>query len=190
MKISTDFTVPLPPQEAYRFLLDLEQIAPCVPGGELGPAAEDGSHPATVTVRLGPMRLVYDGSLWISEQDDARRRAVLRAQARETGAQGSLEASMAMQVTPNGQGSRVAVLTELKLAGRAARIGRGIVEEVARRLFADMASCLEQRLTERDDQSEAPRAVTKRHVSGIKLFLRAVAERLSRIVRKENDERP
>ncbi len=182
MKISTDFTIALPPQEAYRFLLDVEQVAPCVPGGELGSAAADGSYPAKVTVRLGPMRLRYDGSLWISEQDDASRRAVLRAKARETGAHGSLEASMTMHVTPNGEGSRVDVLTELALAGRAARMGRGIVDEVVRRLVSDMASCLEQRLGDQGDGLELPAAVPQ--ISGIKLLLRAVAERLGRIGRK------
>ena len=182
MKISTDFTIPLPPQDAYRFLLDLEQVAPCVPGGELGPAQADGSHAAKVTVKLGPMRLVYDGSLWISEQDDASRRAVLRAKARETGAQGSLEASMTMQVTANGVGSRVDVLTELALAGRAARMGRGLVDEVARRLVSDMASCLEQRLADRGGRGEAPVAAAQ--ISGIKLLLRAVVDRLGRIARK------
>ncbi len=52
MEISTTFTILLPADEAYRFLLDLEQVAPCVPGGELGPAAADGTYPANVTVRL------------------------------------------------------------------------------------------------------------------------------------------
>ncbi len=145
MEIATTFTILLPVDEAYRFLLDLEQVAPCVPGAELGPAAADGTYPANVTVRLGPMRLGYTGSLWISEQDHSGRRAVLRAKAHETGAQGSLEASMTMNVTPDGGGSRVDVLTELALAGRAARLGRGIVDDVARRLVAEMAACLEQR---------------------------------------------
>ena len=99
MEIATTFTILLPADEAYRFLLDLEQVAPCVPGAELGPAAPDGTYPANVTVRLGPMRLGYSGSLWISEQDDSGRRAVLRARAHETGAQGSLEASMTMNVS-------------------------------------------------------------------------------------------
>jgi uncharacterized protein len=182
VKISTDFMIPLPPQEAYRFLLDLEQVAPCVPGGKLGPAAADGSHPAKVTVRLGSMRLVYEGSLWISERDDASRHAVLRAKAREAAAQGSLEVSMTMHVTPNGAGSRVDVLTELALTGRAARMGRGIVDEVARRLVSDMASCLEQRLGQRGNPEA--RAAAAPHISGIKLLLRALVERLGRIGRK------
>src|SRR5256885_16968223 len=99
MEISTRFTILLPADEAYRFLLDLEQVAPCVPGGELGPAAADGTYPANVTVRLGPMRLGYSGSLWISEQDDSTRRAVLRAKALEAGSQGSVDDAITMRGT-------------------------------------------------------------------------------------------
>lgn len=183
MEISTTFTIPLPADDAYRFLLEVEQVAPCVPGGELGSAATDGSYPAKVTVRLGPMRLMYAGSLWISDQDDSGRRAVLRAKARETGAQGSLEASMTMHVTPNGEGSRVDVLTELALAGRAAKLGRGIVDDVARRLVAEMAACLEQRLGDQGEGGEAQTAAAPQ-ISGIKLLLRVVAERLGRIGRR------
>src|SRR3989449_10325269 len=177
MEIATTFTILLPADEAYRFLLDLEQVAPCVPGGELGPAAADGTYPANVTVRLGPMRLGYSGSLWISEQDDSGRRAVLRAKARETGAQGSLEASMTMQVTPNGEGSRVDVLTELALAGRAAKLGRGIVHDGARRLVAEMAACLEQPLGGQGESPGAQVAAAAR-ISGVKLLLHVGAEEL------------
>jgi len=180
MEISTTFTILLPADEAYRFLLDLEQVAPCVPGGELGPAAADGTYPANVTVRLGPMRLGYSGSLWISEQDDPSRSAVLRAKANETGAQGSLDASMTMKVTPNGEGSRVDVHTELTLAGRAAKLGRGIVDDVARRLVAEMATCLEQRLGDQGAGRETQVAAVPQ-ISGIKLLLHVVAERLGRI---------
>ena len=183
MEISTTFTILLPPDQAYRFLLDLEQVAPCVPGGELGPAAVDGTYPANVTVRLGPMRLGYSGSLWISEQDASSRSAVLRAKANETGAQGSLDASMTMKVTPNGEGSRVDVHTELTLAGRAAKLGRGIVDDVARRLVAEMATCLEQRLGDRGAGRETQVAAAPQ-ISGIKLLLHVVAERLGRIGRK------
>ena len=183
MEISTTFSILLPADQAYRLLLDLEQVAPCVPGGELGPAAADGTYPANVTVRLGPMRLGYSGSLWVSEQDDSSRRAVLRAKATETGAQGSLEAAMTMKVTPNGEGSRVDVHTELSLAGRAAKLGRGIVDDVARRLVAEMAACLEQRLGDQGSGREAQAAAAPQ-ISGIKLLLHVVAERLGRIGRK------
>ena len=101
MEIVTDFTIPSPPDEAYRFLLEVDRVAPCVPGGELGPRCADGSYPAKVTVRLGPMRLVYAGSLSIAEQDGSERRAVLRATALESAGQGTVYATMTMRVTPN-----------------------------------------------------------------------------------------
>src|SRR5437762_3205385 len=145
MEISTTFTILLPADEAYRFLLDLEQVAPCVPGGELGPAAADGTYPANVTVRLGPMRLGYSGLLWISEQDDSNRRAVLRAKANETGAQGSLEAAMTMNVTPNGDGPRVDGHTELALARSAAKLGRGVGDDGARRRVVEVVAGLDRR---------------------------------------------
>jgi hypothetical protein len=88
-----------------------------------------------------------------------------------------------MHVTPNGEGSRIDVLTELALAGRAAKLGRGIVDDVARRLVAEMAACLEQRLGDRGAGQEA-QAEAAPQISGIKLLLRVVAERLGRIGRK------
>jgi carbon monoxide dehydrogenase subunit G len=180
MKIGTSFEIPSPPDEAYRFLLDVEQVAPCVPGGELGPPSGDGSYPAKVTVRLGPMRIVYSGSLRIAERDDAGMRAVLRATARETGGQGSVEAAMRMHVAAAGEGSRVDVIAELTLTGRAARMGRGLVEDVARRVVADMAACLKRKLA--DGSSEGAVAATAapsaRPVPGIRLLLRLFLDRL------------
>ena len=85
-----------------------------------------------------------------------------------------------MKVTPNGEGSRVDVHTELTLAGRAAKLGRGIVDDVARRLVAEMAACLEQRLGDQGSGREAQAAAAPQ-ISGIKLLLHVVAERLGRI---------
>lgn len=149
MEIRSGFTIPAPPDEAYRFLLDLERVGPCIPGGEVGARAADGSYPARVTVKLGPMRLVYEGTARIEEADPAVRRAVLSAEAREARGQGSARTTMAMTIGAENGGSQVEVVTELTLTGRAAQMGRGVVDEVARRLVADMATCLEQRLTGR-----------------------------------------
>jgi uncharacterized protein len=182
VEIVTDFTIPSPPDEAYRFLLEVDRVAPCVPGGELGPRCADGSYPAKVTVRLGPMRLVYAGSLSIAEQDDSERRAVLRAAARESAGQGTVDATMTMRVTPNGSGSRVDVLTELTLTGRAARMGRGLVEDVAARFVTDMASCLERELAggDRTEEESVPTVAPPpaRPVSAVKLLVRVLLDRL------------
>lgn len=146
MQFEHDFTIPAPPEATYELLLDVERVAPCFPGGEVGPARPDGAYPARVTVRLGPMRLTYHGTVRVDERDDAARRAVLVARARETRGQGTAEARMTMEVEGDAalDPATVRIGTDLQITGRAAQMGRGVVEEVARRLVAEMAECLER----------------------------------------------
>src|SRR5438094_3522054 len=113
MEIASSFVLPLPPEEAYRTLLDIERVAPCVPGGELGPRESDGGYPAKMVVKLGPMRLVYTGSLRVAEHDEGNRRAVLHATAQAAGGQGTVDATMTMVAKPAGPGCHAAVQTEV-----------------------------------------------------------------------------
>jgi carbon monoxide dehydrogenase subunit G len=145
MRIEQDFEVPAAPPEVYELLVDLERVAPCIPGGEVGPRAEDGSHPATIAVRLGPMRMSYRGKVRIEERDDAANRAVLAADVREQRGQGTAKATMQMAVAASESGSRVDTLTDVKLTGRAAQMGRGVVDDVAARLVTEMADCIASR---------------------------------------------
>jgi len=154
MQITNEFSIGLPPDRAYALLLDLEQVTPCMPGAELGEAREDGSHTVKVTVKLGPMRFVYDGSVAITEKDDAARRAVMVGQARESRGQGSAKATIAMTVAADGAASNVSAVADVELTGRAAQMGRGVVEDVAKKMMADMARCLELRFA----QPETPAA--------------------------------
>jgi carbon monoxide dehydrogenase subunit G len=143
MEISTDFALPLEPTSAYELLLDLEQVAPCMPGAVLGEEREDGARQVAVAVRLGPMKFNYAGTVRIAERDEASRRAVLVGDAQEKRGQGSAKATITMTVAPGESGgSRVQSVAVFDLTGRAAQTGRGIVEDVARRMVADMAACL------------------------------------------------
>ncbi len=146
MRIDTDFTISRPPRETYALLLDLERVAPCFPGAELVAELPDGGREVRVTVRLGPMRLIYEGGVRIAEQDDDALRAVLAGDAREARGAGSAGARIAMRVEPAGDGSRVIAEADVDLTGRAAQMGRGIVEDMSRRLVAEMAGCLEASL--------------------------------------------
>ncbi len=145
MQITNEFALELPPDKAYRLLLDLEQVTPCLPGAELGDEKEDGARAVKVTVKLGPMRFVYDGTVRIAEADDVAQRAVLVGEAREARGQGSAQATIAMTVSAADGGSRVEAVADVELTGRAAQMGRGVVEDVAKRMIADMATCLESR---------------------------------------------
>ena len=155
MQITNEFSIALPPDRAYALLLDLEQVTPCMPGAELGEARDDGSYAVKVTVKLGPMRFVYEGSVQIAEQDAAAHRAVLVGQARETRGQGSAKATIAMTVSGDGAPSRVSAVADIELTGRAAQMGRGVVEDVSKKMIADMAACLEARFAQPESQPEA-----------------------------------
>ena len=157
MQITNEFSIGLPPDKAYALLLDLEQVTPCLPGAELGEEREGGSRAVTVTVKLGPMRFVYDGSVQITEQDEAAKRAVMIGTARETRGQGSAKAAIAMTVSGDGGGSTVSAVADVELTGRAAQMGRGVVEDVAKKMIADMARCLELRFAQ-PETPETPAA--------------------------------
>ena len=88
MRLTDEFTISTPPDAAFASLLDLELVAPCVPGAELGAVAEDGSYPGTVSVRLGPMKFVYKGKLRIAAQDPVTRTAVIEGSIRRIGRRG------------------------------------------------------------------------------------------------------
>jgi carbon monoxide dehydrogenase subunit G len=155
MDIASDFELDLAPDDAYALLLDLEQVAPCMPGATLGAERDDGSRELSVTVRLGPMKFVYGGTVRIAERDEAARRAVLVGAADEARGQGSASAKISMTVsaTPSG-GSRVDSLAQIDLTGRAAQTGRGIVEDVSRRMVGQMAACLAAKTAPVPDAAE------------------------------------
>ena len=116
----------------------------------------DGGREVRVTVRLGPMRLAYEGEVRIDERDDAALRAVMAGHAREARGGGSASARIAMRVEPSGTGSRVVAEADVVLSGRAAQMGKGIVEDVARRLVGEMAGCLEAGLAAPAPREGAP----------------------------------
>jgi uncharacterized protein len=152
MEIAADFPIPLPPDEAYRLLLDLDVVVPCMPGATLGDATDDGGRRVAVAVKLGPMKMNYEGTVRVVEGDPAARRAVLEGQARETRGQGNARATITMTVTATEEGSRAEAIADIALSGRAATMGRGVVQDVSRRLIADMAASLEDRLSTSDSR--------------------------------------
>ena len=182
MRIETGFDIPRPPADAYAVLLDLERVTPCFPGAELLGHAPGDAREVRVTVRLGPMRLAYEGQVRIDQRDDAALRAVLAGTAREARGGGSAEARIAMQVEEAADGARVTAAADVELTGRAAQMGRGIIEDVAGRLVGEMAACLEAGL--RADApsatapAEAPAAAPP--LEGGRLMLDVARDRLRR----------
>ena len=147
MRLTDEFTIPAPPERAFAFLLDLANVAPCVPGGELDPPDAEGVYPGRVTVKLGPMRFTYAGTLRISERDDVARRAVIEGAGQASGGSERARVTSVMEVLPEGAGSRVRMTTDLEIRGRAAQMGAGIIGAVSRHMVSQAAACLEERLT-------------------------------------------
>lgn len=143
MRFDHAFDVDAPAAAVYAALLDPERVGPCLPGATVDPPDADGAHPARITVKVGPMRMTYRGSVRIVERDAAERRAVLAADVRETRGQGSARARMTTWVA-EAAGGRASVRssTEVDLTGKAAQMGRGLIDDIAQRLVADMAERL------------------------------------------------
>ena len=150
MQLTDEFTVPVAPDRAFELLLDLQNVAPCVPGGEIGEPDADGVYPGKVTVKLGPMRFSYEGTLQVAERDAATRTAVIEGAGKASGGSERARVRAVMEVEPDGDGSRVRMTTDLDIKGRAAQMGAGIINSVSRRMVKQAATCLGTRLVVAD----------------------------------------
>ena len=145
MQLEHDFTVHAPPAQAWSVLLDVERVAPCLPGAALD--GGDGSEFAgTMTIKLGPVTSRYRGTVRIEEADEAAGRAVLRAQARDAQGAGTAAATITTRLEEVPEGTRVRVSTDLAISGPAAQFGRGVMQDVSGRLMDEFAGCLAEEL--------------------------------------------
>jgi len=142
MQIENSFSVGAPPDAVFAFLLDVNRVVACVPGAELSEIVDPGTFRGKVRIKVGPVTLSYNGTAHITARDDAARSATLQAEGRETTGSGSARATTTMSVAPDGEGSAVHFATEFSVVGRVAQFGRGIMEEVSRKLVGQMADCI------------------------------------------------
>lgn len=155
MKLRNEFTIPADIDQAWRVLLDLERVAPCLPGARLeGGGGRDFT--GTMTVKIGPVTNRYRGTVSIEEADDARHRAVMRAQARDTGGAGTAAATISTAMQSRNGGTHVAVETDLQISGPAAQFGRGVMQEVASKLIARFSDCLAEEMAAEASPPEPP----------------------------------
>jgi carbon monoxide dehydrogenase subunit G len=141
------FTVPIGIEEAWEAFTDIERIAPCLPGAAI--TGVDGDEfTGTAKVKLGPISLQYTGKgTWVSRDRDSYR-AVIEAQGKDKRGNGTAGATISAHLEPEGPSTRVVVDTELKITGRPAQFGRGVIEDVGGKLLDQFAACLATRLAE------------------------------------------
>jgi len=145
MRLDHSFTVPVPVDDAWRVLLDLPKVAPCLPGAALREYDGD-SFTGTVKVKVGPIGLEYNGTGRFVERDEAAHRAVIEASGRDVRSPGTARATVTATLVPEGAGTRVEVATELTVTGRPAQFGRSILNDVGGRLVTQFAECLAETL--------------------------------------------
>ena len=185
MIIQSAFTVAAPPDDVYQLMLDVEQVAPCIPGARVTGRRDDGAYDAEVKVKLGPVSMTYRGTVAVEEHDDAERTARLRAKANEARGQGTAQATMQMGVVPADDGtSNVSVSTDLLVSGRVAQMGQGIMQDVATRMIGEMAKNMEAMLTT-GTAPEAADSVKAGSVVGA-----VAADRVKRLFGRGADEGP
>jgi len=191
MRLVDEILIPAPPDRAYTWLLDLQQVAPCVPGGEIGAPDTDGIYPGKVSVKLGPMRFVYEGRVRIAERDAAARTALIEGEGKAGGAE-SAKVRALMEVVPDGEGSRVRMTTDLEIRGRAAQMGAGMIGTVSRQLTAQAAACIAARIAAGGDAGDGALPVAG-EVSGIGLMASVasakVGDAMRRLGRKGEEEK-
>ncbi|MGQ0773597.1 MAG: SRPBCC family protein [Pseudonocardiales bacterium] len=145
MKIEHTFTVPAPVDTVWRALLDPERVALCFPGATV--TSVDGAEFAgTVKVRLGPISLLYKGSGRFIETDEVAHRAVIEASASASGGQGTASATVSASLIENGEATTVTVKTQLSIMGKPAQFGRGLIEDVGKKIISQFADCLASNL--------------------------------------------
>lgn len=145
MKLSNDITVPAPIEEAWELMLDVERVAPCLPGASIEESDGD-EYKGSMKVKIGPIVSQFEGTLKIEEADEEARRAVMSAKARDSRGKGSANATITSTLEPAEEGTRVTVETDLRVTGPAASFGRGVMEDVSAMLMTQFADCLATKL--------------------------------------------
>lgn len=146
MRMEHQFTVPVPVEVAWSALTDPQRVAPCMPGATLT-RAEGNEFAGSVKVKLGPVSLLYKGSGSFTDINAEARRAVIDASGKDARGNGTAAATVTAELTSEGSGTVVQVSTDLKVTGRPAQLGRGMISDVAGKIIDQFADCLAQTLT-------------------------------------------
>jgi carbon monoxide dehydrogenase subunit G len=188
MQIENEFTVPAPIDEVWLHLLDVERVAPCMPGAELTESVDETTWKGKVNMRLGPVSLSFAGVVTMEDRDDAAHRVVLRAKGMEQKGKGAANASVTSWLETGENETTVKMIADVQLTGSVAQLSRGLLPEVSRKLTREFAECLRTSMlageTERTPSAAetaapapgptSPVAVKAKPISGLRLGLSAI----------------
>jgi carbon monoxide dehydrogenase subunit G len=147
VRLEHSFEVPVPVEQAWQVLLDIERVAPCMPGATLT-SHEGDDFTGTVKVKLGPVNLTYKGKGRFVEIDEAAHRVLVTASGADARGAGTAAAKVSAVLVPaSSDATRVEVVTDLDVTGKAAQFGRGLIGDVSAKLVGQFADCLAGQFT-------------------------------------------
>ena len=166
MKLENRFTVPVPVDQAWKVLLDVERIAPCMPGATL--TSFQGDHfEGTVKVKVGPINLTYGGKAAFVSKDEATHVAVIDGSGKETRGTGTAKALITCRLIGKGDTTEIEVDTDLNVTGKPAQFGRGVLADVSAKLVDQFAACLSEEIRAGTPVAAAPAADGVPAVDGV-----------------------
>jgi uncharacterized protein len=195
MEIENEFDVPAPVDHVWNYLLDVERVAPCMPGAELTEVVDDRTWKGKVNMKLGPVSLAFAGTVTMKERDDEAKRIVLAATGMEQKGKGAANASVTSWLEQRDGVTNVKMRADIHLTGTVAQMSRGLLPEVSRKLTQQFADCLAHSMgaaelvaTESADVADEARAeerpVKAKPIGGFRLGLSAIWAGIKNLFRK------
>jgi hypothetical protein len=182
--ITSDFEVAEPVETVWHFFDDIPQVASCLPGAELTKDLGDDQYEGRVAIRMGPVRMQFNGTAHITERDEAAKRIVVNAAGADEKGRGQAAMVVSATLSPRGRGTKVAVTQDLQLSGAAAQYGRGMISDVSAILIRDFSATMQDRIgrLERGESAEQiAAAAAGGSVGGFTIAMRAARMALMRV---------
>lgn len=145
MQLEHTLSVPAPVEEVWAALLDPAKVAPCMPGATLT-GVDGDTFTGTVKVKLGPVALTFKGTGVYVEKDESTHKAVIEANAKDTRGNGTVSATITVTLTGDGDRTDGTVDTDMKITGKPAQFGRGMISDVGGKILEQFADCLSKKL--------------------------------------------
>jgi len=181
--IKNHFEVPQPVDKVWDFFGNIPQVAACLPGAALTEELGDETYAGNVAVRMGPVKLAFDGKAKILSRDDAAKRMVIDAAGAEQKGRGQAAMTITAQLASTGAGTRVDMEQDLQLSGAAAQYGRGMIQDVTTVLMGQFATNMQQRIGALE-RGESLDGVPTASASGLAIGLQATRMALMRVFRR------
>ena len=183
MQLENQFELPLPPATAWPILMNVAQTAACFPGaGSIEQISAD-RYKGLVTVKLGPLVMIFTGNLRIEDRNDVAYSATVRAHWTESKGRGNAVTVTRFALMEQDNSTCVAIKSDLQLAGQVAQYGRGVgmIAEISAQLVSTFAVNLRRRIQAADADGTVPaESHAAPEISGLTLMAKALGSRLKR----------